>query len=70
MKNLDLTTDIEYFKERLDDAIEHLNNKIKLNEKPENIHKFLDTVLRMSSQLKIAEDALIVYKITKNNNIE
>lgn len=70
MENLDLTTDIEYFKERLDNAIEHLNNKIRLNQAPENIHKFLDTVLRMSSQLKIAEDALIVYRVTKNNNVE
>lgn len=66
---LDLVTAIEYFKERRDDALEHFNDVLKINNYTiESIHKSLDTVLRTNEQLKLMEDCLFMLRIMQSNN--
>ena len=65
----DLMDDIEYLKERRNEILDGLCEKIIMYDSPESIHKFLDTVLRANKQLKIAEDALIVYIVTQDNEL-
>jgi len=66
--NLDAITDIEYLREKRDDELNHFNDLIKqyglYND--EQLHKRLNTLLRKCKQVKLAEDALIIYRIRKS----
>jgi hypothetical protein len=68
--NEDINVDIEYLTEKRDNELNHFNDLIKqyglYND--ELLHKRLDTLLRLCKHLKIAEDALMVYKIMKLHN--
>jgi uncharacterized protein Yka (UPF0111/DUF47 family) len=72
METIDFETklDLNYLIERRDDALDHFNDLIKqyglYND--EQLHKSLDTVLRICKQVKLAEDTLILYNLAKNNN--
>lgn len=70
MYTTDLKLDIDYFTERRDDALEHFNDKVKQYGLygDEDLYKALDTVLKVSKQLKVAEDTAIVFTIIQNNN--
>ena len=58
---------VDYFTEKRDDLIERLVKKIKCNEKEELIQSMLKIVLKTTNQLKMMQDALIIYRVTKAN---
>jgi hypothetical protein len=67
---LDLASAIEYITENRDNALEHLNNEIKIKYSKEYISKCLDTVLKFNDQLRLLEDCLIMLKIAERNEKE
>lgn len=71
MKKIDISIidDIEYLEERRNDVLEHLCERIIVYDSPESIRKLLETVLRANEQLKIAEDALIIYRVTQDTEL-
>jgi hypothetical protein len=65
MENLE--GDLQYFREKRDDAIDHFAEKLKDGiHTGEELHKSLDVVLRLCKQVKVAEDAQIIYRVTKD----
>lgn len=65
MENTELTTDVLYFQHKRDDELERFNDLIKANESVEKIEKCFNSLLRKQKQLKLAEDALIIYRLTQ-----
>lgn len=64
-----LKMDLEYLTSKRDDALEHFNNKLKSHLlSDEELHKRLDSVLRLNHQVKLMEHTIIVHRITTNNN--
>ena len=60
--------DLKYLTFRRDDALENFNEKLKSQLlTDEELHKKLDTVLRINNQVKLMEDALVVSRITEAN---
>jgi len=53
------------FTKKRDDLIEHLVEKIKYNEEEELIQNTLRNILIITKQLKMMEDANIIYRINK-----
>ena len=66
MENLELKNDISYLKEKRNDELERFNDLIKAGETDERINNCFKSLLRKQKQVKLAEDALVSYKITKN----
>lgn len=69
MENTELTTDVLYFQHKRDDELERFNDLIKANESVEKIEKCFNSLLRKQKQLKLAEDALIIYRLTQAESI-
>jgi len=65
---LDIMTAIAYIIEKRDDALEHFNNKIKVNDYVDDVvmHDALARVLRINFQLKTLEDCLIALRIAQS----
>jgi hypothetical protein len=63
----ELQDTIEYFEERRDKALNYFIDKVKNYRlyNDEDLHKSLNTVLRICRQLKTMEDAALVYNIYK-----
>jgi hypothetical protein len=66
----DMEMDVAYFTEKRDDLLERLVTSIKLHEPDEKIENRLKVLLRINKQLKLIEDATIIYKVTKANKPE
>lgn len=58
--------DVKYFENRRDASVDDLVRAIKDDSSLEIIQKRFDIVIRTQKQLRLLEDALIVYRITKN----
>jgi hypothetical protein len=56
---------IVYFTKKRDNLIEHLVEKIKYNEEEGLIQSILRSILIITKQLKMMEDANIIYRINK-----
>jgi len=69
MENTELTTDVLYFQHKRDDELERFNDLIKANESVEKNEKCFNSLLRKQKQLKLAEDALIIYRLTQAESI-
>jgi hypothetical protein len=67
---LDIMTAIEYMTEKRDDALEHFNDKLKLNDYAHDatMHDALSPVLRINLQLKTLEDCLIALRVQQGLN--
>ena len=66
----DLEMDVTYFTEKRDNLLERMVTSIKLYEPDEKIEAKLKVLLRMNKQLKLIEDARIIYNATKANKPE
>ena len=63
----DMDMDLEYLTYKRDDALEHFNNKLKSHlSTDEELHKSLDSVLRMNRQVKMMEDVIVVSRLSGN----
>lgn len=61
-------SDIKYLIEKRDNALERFNRTLRKNEYDvAELHKQLDNVLRINSQLKLMEDAFRVFDFAKYN---
>jgi hypothetical protein len=71
MENLELKNDISYLisylTEKRNDELERFNDLIKAGETDERINNYFNSLLRKQKQVKLAEDALVIYNITKNS---
>jgi hypothetical protein len=67
MENLELKNDISYLTEKRNDELERFNDLIKVGETDERINNCFNSLLRKQKQVKLAEDALVIYNITKNS---
>jgi len=67
MENLELKNDISYLKEKRDDELQRFNNLINSSDADERIDNCYKSLLRKQKQLKLAEDIMVVYRITKNS---
>jgi hypothetical protein len=67
---LDLITAIEYITEKRDDALEHFNELMKINDYTHDcvMHDALSPVLRINLQLKTLEDCMVMFKIMSSEN--
>ena len=67
MNTLELKNDISYLKEKRDDELQRFNDLINSDGTDERINNCYKSLLRKQKQLKLAEDAMVVYMITKNS---
>ena len=58
-----------YFKNKLDDQLEHFNDLIKHEQSIETITNSFNVLLRTRKQLRTMEDIMIIYNI-QNNKIK
>lgn len=64
----DIVTDLKYITFRRDVVLENFNEKLKSHLlTDEELHKKLDSVLRINKQIKMMEDVLVVSRITEAN---
>ncbi len=66
MENLELEKDISYLREKRNDELERFNDLIKSGETEERINSCFNSLLRKQKQVKLAEDAFVIFNITKN----
>jgi len=62
-----IKNDISYLTEKRNNELEKFNDLIKAGETDERINKCFNSLLRKQKQLKLVEDALVIYNITKNS---
>ena len=67
MENLELRNDISYLKEKRDDELQIFNDLINSGDTDERIDNCYKSLLRKQKQLKLAEDAMVIYRIAKNS---
>jgi len=67
MENLELKNDISYLKDKRDDELQRFNDLINSGDTDERIENCYKSLLRKQKQLKLAEDVMVVYMITKNS---
>jgi hypothetical protein len=67
MENLELKDNISYLTEKRNDELERFNDLIKAGETDERINNCFNSLLIKQKQVKLAEDALVIYNITKNS---
>ena len=67
MNILELKNDISYLKEKRDDELQRFNDLINSDGTDERIYICYKSLLLKQNQLKLAEDAMVVYMITKNS---
>ena len=67
MENLELKNDIPYLKEQRDDELQRFNDLINSGNTYERIDNCYKSLLSKQSLLKLAEDTMVVYVITKNS---
>lgn len=60
----DIYDDITYLTEKRDDALEHLNERVKVGNDDATIQRTLASVLRINKQLKMLEDVNNIQRIT------
>jgi len=61
---VNMAMDLEYLTAKRDDALEHFNEKLKSHLlTDEELHKRLDTVLRMNNQVKMMQDIIVVKNV-------
>lgn len=65
MENSDLMPDVKYFIDKRDVELERFNLKIKCGNSEEIIRNGFKSLMRIQRQLKLAEDALVIYNISK-----
>jgi len=57
--------DLAYLTDRRDKELEHFNNGVKQYLTKKRLIERLDRVLRVNRQVKMMEDALVVYRVTQ-----
>ena len=62
----DIMMDIQYLTERRDDELEHFNDGVKQYLTKKRLIERLDRVLRVNSQLKTMEGAVVVSALARN----
>lgn len=70
MNKVELNKDLEYLTEKRNDNIDHFSEKLKCYGlySEDELRQSFETVLRTCKQLKMVEDAMIIYRITKEKN--
>lgn len=66
-ESVDIMMDIDYFRTKRDDALEHFNNGVKQYMSKKRLIERLDRVLRVNRQLKIMEDAVVVSALARSD---
>lgn len=64
MNILELKNDISYLKEKRDDVLQKFNDLINSYDTDERIDNCYKSLLRKQKQLKLDEDAMVVYIYT------
>lgn len=68
--SFEIESDLDYLIKRKKDLIERLNGLLELGEVDEveedRCRSFVSSIFRLNKQIKLSEDALIIYKLNKN----
>ena len=65
MKDTDLVKDIKHLMEERDYALEHLKDILEMNFSEEKAREQLERILKQNKELKLLEDQLVLYRVTK-----